>query len=218
MKQGTYQGVFEEDRKLFTENLVPGAEVYGEGLVECKGVEYREWNPRRSKLAAAFLKGIKPFLLGPKSTVLYLGAASGTTVSHVSDIAKEGLVFALEFSPEVFSELFLLSLRRKNIVPLLADASRPEEYYHRLAAVDVVYQDVAQRDQVDIFLSNCQLFLKKGGFGLLCVKARSIDVGKRPKQIFAEVREQLKLRFRIEDYRILQPLQKDHAVFLIRRG
>ncbi len=217
MKQSQYIGVFEKEKKLYTLNLVPGRQVYGESLVEENGKEYREWNPRRSKLCAAFLKGLKPFPLGPESTVLYLGAATGTTVSHVSDIAKKGLVFALEFSPEVFSELYLLADKRPNIVPILADANQPESYYHRLMAFDVVYQDVAQRNQVEIFLQNCQLFLKKGGYGLLCVKARSIDVGKRPRQIFAEVRDQLKQRFRVEDHHILHPFQKDHAVFLVHK-
>lgn len=48
--------------------------------------EYRAWNPFRSKLAAAILGGVDKIHMGPGKKVLYLGAASGTTVSHVSDI------------------------------------------------------------------------------------------------------------------------------------
>ena len=48
--------------------------------------EYRAWNPFRSKLAAAIVGGIEHIHMKPGSKVLYLGAASGTTVSHVSDL------------------------------------------------------------------------------------------------------------------------------------
>lgn len=49
-------------------------------------IEYRVWNPFRSKLAAAILGGVDNIWIVPGAKVLYLGAASGTTVSHVSDL------------------------------------------------------------------------------------------------------------------------------------
>lgn len=49
-------------------------------------IEYRVWNPFRSKLAAAILGGVDKIYMPPGSKVLYLGAASGTTVSHVADV------------------------------------------------------------------------------------------------------------------------------------
>lgn len=54
--------------------------------VKGEKVEYRVWNPFRSKLAAAILGGIDKIHMDPGSKVLYLGAASGTSVSHVADI------------------------------------------------------------------------------------------------------------------------------------
>ena len=76
---------------LLTRNLVPGDTVYNEKRITVDGengekIEYRVWNPFRSKLGAAILGGVDQIHIKPGAKVLYLGAASGTTVSHVSDI------------------------------------------------------------------------------------------------------------------------------------
>ena len=88
----------------------------------------------------------------------------------------------------------------------------------RVSGVDIVYQDIAQRNQEDIFVRNCKLFLKKGGYGLLAVKARSIDVRRRPKDIFEEIRQHLEKIFTVIDYKILEPFQKDHCMIIIKNG
>src|SRR3989338_7761440 len=98
MKPTKFSGVFEEQKgkmRLFlTRNLTPGKTVYRENTFSENGIEYREWVPKRSKLCAAMMKGIGFTGLKEKDVVLYLGAASGTTVSHVSDIVgKDGFVF-----------------------------------------------------------------------------------------------------------------------------
>ena len=217
MKPSKLQGVYEEGRSLFTQNLVPGVRVYDESLVTVKGIEYREWNPMKSKLAAALVKGMPQMGIRPGSILLYLGASTGTTVSHVSDIVgKEGIVFALDFAPRVVRDLVFVAEQRGNIAPILGDAAQPKTYAHRICAVDVVYQDVAQRDQAGIFIKNCREFLMPGGFGLLAIKARSVDIAKKPKQIFREVRDQLAKEFTVVDYRELDPLEKDHCLFLCK--
>lgn len=77
---------------LVTKNLVPGEAVYGEKRISIEGgvegtkTEYRVWNPFRSKLAAGVLGGLDHIYIAPGKKVLYLGAASGTSVSHVADI------------------------------------------------------------------------------------------------------------------------------------
>jgi fibrillarin-like pre-rRNA processing protein len=215
MNKSKYFGVYESNRKFFTENLNPGKKVYDEDLININGKEFRSWNPKKSKLCAAFVKGLEHFGLNESSSILYLGAASGTTVSHVSDIITKGKLFALEFSPETFRDLYLLG--RKNIIPLLEDAKTPEKYYYRVLAVDIVYQDIAQRNQVEIFEKNCNLFLKNKGYGLLCVKSRSIDVTEQPQKIFNEVKQRLKNKFRVIDCKNLNPLQKDHMIFLVQK-
>jgi fibrillarin-like pre-rRNA processing protein len=207
-----------EKGKLATQNLVPGISVYGEVLTKEDGIELREWDPKRSKLASAIIKGIKVTGIQEGNIMLYLGAASGTTVSHMSDIVgKKGFVFAVEFAPSVLRRLVYVAEQRKNIAPILADANKPQTYLSYVTAVDVVYQDVAQKNQVEIFQKNIDLFLKKGGYALLALKARSIDVAKQPKKIFAEVKAELEKNLEIVDYRILDPFERDHAFFVCRK-
>ena len=150
--------VYEQEgrrRQLYTINLVPGHNVYGERIVAENGIEYREWNASKSKLAASILKGSPNVGIRKDDVVLYLGSASGTTVSHVSDIVgNEGLVFAVDVAPRVMRDLIFLRYKRKNIAPILADAGRIALLKERISAVDVIYQDVAQKSQLDIFLKN----------------------------------------------------------------
>ena len=187
MKPTKFPGIFFEEtdgRKTFyTKNLVPGKQVYGERLVAENDIEYREWDIRRSKLAAALIKGIDQLGFKEDSKVLYLGSATGTTVSHVSDICSKGAVFAIDFAPRVMRDLMYVAEQRKNIIPLLADANKPEEYYSFIPAADIIYQDVAQKNQVEIFLKNINLFLKSTGYAIIAVKSRSIDVTRSPKEI-----------------------------------
>lgn len=181
----------------------------------------REWDPNKSKLAAAIIKGSKHIKLEEGYLVLYLGASSGTTVSYVSDIVgKKGIVFAVEISPSEMRELVYVCEERKNIAPILADANHPEEYEKRVEKpVDFVYQDVAQKNQEEIFLKNIDVFLKKKGIGCLAVKARAIDSTARPKKIFAKIRETLKKNDDIEvlEEINLEPYEKDHEMFVIRK-
>jgi len=183
--------VFTDGRDLFTENLMPGVSVYGERLVSWRGAEFRLWDPRRSKLAALLLKGWKILPLGKGSQVLYLGAASGTTVSHVSDLCPEGTVYAVEIARRAFQKLLDIAEARHNVLPILADASAPEAYAGALSGVDFVYQDVAQRDQVEILRKNLR-FLGPDGSGILMVKAASIDVAQPPQKVYDAVRRALR--------------------------
>ncbi len=222
MKGSGIFDVYEEQkgkrRLLYTKSFAPGFNVYGEKVVRSKGDEYREWDPRRSKLAAAIMNGCPNIFIRKGNVVLYLGASTGTTVSHVSDIVGgEGFIFALDFAPRVVRELVFVCEKRDNIAPLLEDAHHPEEYRDKVADVDIVYQDIAQKDQVEIFLKNADMFLKKGGYGLLCVKSRSIDVTRKPKDIFAEVRTKLEKGIIIVDSRDLGPYEKDHMMFLCKK-
>jgi len=211
--------VYEDYKKrLYTINLTPGKKVYDERLVKEKGLGFREWNPKRSKLAAAILKGCSNIFIRKGDVVLYLGCSYGTTPSHVSDIVgKEGFVFALDFAPRVMREMVFVSEGRKNIAPILANANKPESYVDKVSQVDVVYQDIAQRNQVDIFIKNVNMFLKKDGYALLAVKARSVDVTRKPKGIFAEVRQKLEKELTIVDYRTLEPYELDHAMFVCKK-
>ncbi|MEM4699786.1 MAG: fibrillarin-like rRNA/tRNA 2'-O-methyltransferase [Candidatus Nezhaarchaeales archaeon] len=206
-------------RRLATLSLAPGVRVYDEELLRKDGKEYRTWNPYRSKLAAGILKDLRPFPIKPGCRVLYLGAASGTTCSHVSDIVGlEGRVFAVEFAPRVMREFVArVAERRPNVVAILGDARRPESYAHLVEAVDVIYQDVAQPEQGQILVDNAKMFLKPGGWALLAVKARSIDVSKEPSEVYRRELETLKRGgLKVEQVIHLEPYDEDHAMVLSR--
>ena len=212
--------VFEDipRKKLFTINLTPGKRVYEEPLVKQNNIEYREWDAHSSKLAALILNKCNNIFLRKNDFVLYLGSSTGTTISHVSDIVgKEGFVFAVDLAPRVMRDLIFNLEARKNVVPILESANHTNKLMERISVVDIIYQDIAQKNQVDIFLKNISNFLKKDGYGILAIKARSIDVTKKPKQIFNQVREQLENELTIIDYKTLEPYQKDHAMFIVKR-
>lgn len=213
--QGVNSVYFDDRRKIYTETKFP-VSVYGENVVKFRDKNLRQWDPTRSKLGAAICKGIPEIGFNESSSVLYLGSASGTTVSHVSDIAKKGIVYAVDFAPRVMRDLMFLAKSRDNIVPLIYDAKHPENYSHLLKPVDFVFQDIAQKEQVLIFERNVYAFLKKGNLAMLSVKSRSIDVAKKPKEVFASVRDELAKKFKIVDSRTLDPYEDDHMIFLCR--
>jgi fibrillarin-like pre-rRNA processing protein len=187
--------------------------VYGERIIE----GHRTWDPFRSKLAALLLKRSRPALrLDRDAKVLYLGAATGTTVSHVSDIVCRGLVYAVEFSPRAMRDLIRLCERRRNIVPILADASHPEDYAFMLEPVDLIYQDVAQRNQAEIAAINCLRYLKPGGDLVLMLKTRSVDVSASPQAVLSQEKEKLQ---GLELCHILDllPFHKDHWAILAKK-
>ena len=222
IKQSKIFEVFESEgngkKRLWTKNLAPGKNVYGENLLKQDEVEYREWDASKSKLAALILKGTSNIFLRKGDVVLYLGSASGTTVSHVSDIVgNDGFIFAVDFAPRVMRDLIFLCYERKNIAPLLCDANKIDALIERVSAVDVIYQDVAQKNQIELFLKNVNAFLKDEGYALLAVKARSIDVTRNPKHIFKEVKDVLEKTLTIIDYRSLEPFQKDHCMFICKK-
>ncbi|HLE06176.1 MAG TPA: fibrillarin-like rRNA/tRNA 2'-O-methyltransferase [Candidatus Nanoarchaeia archaeon] len=200
--------------RMYTRNLVPGVSVYEEKLVKQGKDEYREWTPKRSKLGAGLKKGIKN-PINENTSVLYLGAASGTTVSHVSDMAPKGVIYAVEFAPEPIKSLIMLAKKRKNIIPIFADANHPE-VYEFASKSDVVFQDIAQKNQAEIFTKNCLAYLKKDGVGVLAIKSRSIDVTKHPEVVFKQVEKELYKTFKILDMKRLEPFERDHKIYIVK--
>lgn len=210
-----FPGVYILEDHIATENLKTGMKVYGEKLVELEGKEYRIWDPRRSKLAASILNGMETFPFKEDSNVLYLGASAGTTPSHISDITKNGLVYSVEFSPRMVRDLVELCRIRENMIPLLDDATKPRNYIQMVPKVDVLYSDVAQPKQSELFLDNMHMFLKPEGIGIIMIKARSIDVTQSPKKIFKAEESKLKSGgFRVLEKINLEPYEKDHMAFV----
>ena len=163
-------------------------------------------------------KGCTNIGIRKNDIVLYLGSSHGYTPSFVSDIVgEEGLVFGIDPAPRVMRDFIFLAEERQNLVPVLASANHPEEYINRICQADIVYQDLAQKNQLDIFVKNCNVFLKKGGYGLFAVKARSIDVKRKPKDLFIEIRKELEKLFTVIDYKTLDPMEKDHCMIIVKK-
>lgn len=209
---GVYQIKQHGKTSIATRNMAPGSAVYGERLLEDDGIEYRVWNPHRSKLGAFLTMG-GAIPISSSSNVLYLGAATGTTASHVSDIVHEGMVYALELSAEPMRKLLEVSRKRKNMVPILGDAARPETYMSLVdKGIDLIYQDVAQRNQAEIAIKNAATFLGSGGATIIAIKARSIDATVAPKKAIQQEVEKLEKAFDIDRVKGLSPFHKDHAI------
>ena len=215
-KQNIFWFQIDGEKKLATENLIPKNQVYNEKLVKIKGTEYRIWNPFRSKLAASIMNGLNDFPFIQKSSVLYLGVSTGTTISHISDIiGKNGVIFGVEHTSRVARDfLDRVASHRKNIIPIIQDARKPQEYFSVFKKVDVVYVDIAQPDQTDITIANCKMYLKSNGYLFLVIKTRSIDVTKDPKKVISNEIKKLEPLFEIKQVINLLPYDKDHAIVI----
>jgi len=199
--------------------MVPGISVYGEKLVKVGQDEYRIWSPRRSKLAAAIRKGLTEMPIQPGSKVLYLGAASGTTVSHCSDIVgQNGVIYAVEFAPRSARDLIQLAASRTNVIPIIEDARHPTRYAPLVSGtIEVIYQDVAQPNQAGILIENLKTFCSFGAWGLLAIKARSIDSTTSLQEVYNKEISELAARgLEIVENIDLEPLEKDHRFIVCR--
>jgi fibrillarin-like pre-rRNA processing protein len=217
-----YQVTLEDGaQRLATRNLTPGRTVYGERLIRFKGVEYRVWDAFRSKLAAAILRGVQTVPIKPGHLVLYLGAASGTTASHVSDIVGEkGYVYCVEFASRSLRELVNnVCAYRLNMSPFLEDARFPEKYAMFIPGnVDDIYCDIAQPEQAKVLADNADVFLKEHGWVMLAVKSQSIDVTKEPTEVYQQEARVLKNRgFDVREIIRLEPYDKAHAMIIAQR-
>ncbi len=211
-----FDNVFEHQGRILTRNMVPGFKVYGENLIKVEGKEYRAWNPNRSKLCAAIKKGLKNNPIKHDSVVLYLGASTGTTPSHVSDILTDGGLYGVEISAHSMKNLLRLCEKRENLIPILADARQPHTY-KEVGEVDIVYEDVASPEQADILLKNCRAFLKKGGYAMIAIKSQSIDVTKKPEETYKQVKEELSKELELIEEINLEPYEKDHLFLVLRK-
>lgn len=216
--QGLFKVEDNEKTRLATINATKGKTVYEEDLLMFEGKEYRSWDPYRSKFAAAYLTGMKSLPQLKEKSILYLGVSTGTTASHFSDINVHGVIFGIEFSSKVMRKFYRLSEQRSNLIPILADARKPEEYSSFVLEADLIYQDVAQPDQAAIFGRNALEFLKPGGIGVIAIKSQSIDVSLEPEKVFFNQIKELEKDFGLEliEYKTIEPYEKKHAMVVIK--
>ena len=201
---GIQRRIFDGEKRLATQ----GKPVYGEPTRD----GWRLWDARRSKLGAMLALGMDTGLTGDECA-LYLGAAAGTTVSHVADFA--GPTYAVEFAPRPTRDLLDVAAGRDRLFPLLKDAREPETYAHVVEPVDVLVQDVATRTQAEVALRNRQ-FLQSDGRLLLAVKSRSEDVTRDPEAVFGDVLDSLREGYEILGRERLEPYHADHLAVVAR--
>ncbi len=205
--------------KLYSKNLVPGNKVYGEKLITFKGEEYREWDPYRSKLAAMILEKPSVDFLSSELKCLYLGASSGTTISHLSDIVYNGIIYGVEFAERSMRQLIQNTNNRKNIVPILGDANFPEKYANSVFTnIDLVYQDIAQPNQAQIAIANCSYYLKDKGTLILAIKSQSIDSVQKPEKIYIQEKRILeKAGYKISESFNIHRYAANHIILIIHK-
>jgi rRNA 2'-O-methyltransferase fibrillarin len=219
-----------KDDLIVTKNFNPGESVYDEKRISvdanpegaegadaaksAEKIEYRVWNPFRSKLGAGIAAGIADVPIKEGSKVLYLGGASGTTVSHVSDmIGATGMVYAIEFSQRCGRDLVNMAKKRPNVVPIIADARHPMKYRQLVGPCDVIFADVAQPDQARIVALNASMFLKTEGWFMISIKANCVDSTAAPEAVYEAERERLKKDQCRPKYQItLEPYHRDHCL------
>lgn len=213
-----FPGVFVSGSGIFTKNLVPGSRVYGEDLVKISGIEYRRWDYTRSKPAAAIQNGLNNFPLSSGMKVLYLGVASGTTASHFSDIiGRDGIIYGVDVADRVLRDLVSVAEKRGNIVPIMGDARRPEDYSSMvMEKVDLIFEDVADPDQMKILLRNAEAFLNSGGHAMVSIKSQSIDVIRKPKDVYKEFLDGVSEKFDLVEKVELDPYEKHHLYVVLK--
>ena len=209
-----FEGVYKLNNKIATKNLVPRLKFFDEEIIIIDNKEYRVWNPFRSKLAAAIKNGLKNFLIKRGMKILYLGIGSGKTASHISDIiGNKGIIYGVDKSKRAIRDLLILCNYRKNIFPILEDANFPEKYSF-IKNVDLVYCDISDKREVEIFIKNMKFFHVK--YGMISIKAKSIDSRLAPFEIYQKSEETLtQNKFKILEKIDLEPYEKAHCFFVV---
>ncbi len=213
-----FPGVYTIDGKLATLNLVKGRKAYTEDLVRVANAEYRMWTPYRSKLSAAIANGMRNMGIKEGSAVLYLGAANGTTASHVSDIVGSGgRVYCVEMSERSMRDLIRVCETRGNMLPILADAGDIGIYRDIITEkCDVIYQDVSARNQAQILNLNSTL-LKTNGLAYFAIKSPSIDISMKQEDIYRRELNETGKYFDTIEKLSLEPYDSMHLFAVLKK-
>ena len=211
-----FPGIYKIKSQFATKNLVKGKSVYGEKRVTMNNKEYRIWDPERSKPCSAFKNRLKTWPMQKDSKVLYLGISEGTTASHFSDILTDGIIFGVDIATKTFQKLLQICEKRENIIPILANANNPEEYQEYIEEkVDVIYQDISQKNQTEILIKNAEKYLKPEGYLIYAIKTLNINSVGNPEQIVKQEVAKLKnSNFKIIAKISLEPFHKGHFMII----
>ncbi|MEM5874563.1 MAG: fibrillarin-like rRNA/tRNA 2'-O-methyltransferase [Candidatus Aenigmatarchaeota archaeon] len=216
--QEIFEGVYKINSQIATINLVPGKKTANEKIVVKNRIEYRIWDPYTSKPAAAIKNGLKVFPVKRGMKILYLGFASGKTATYFSDIiGGNGIIYGIEISADVLKESLNACEERKNMIPILADARKIDEYKHLIFdKVDLIYEDIADPDMIRILKINAKEFLKKDSFAMIAIKSQCINSVEKPKVVYEKCLKELSQEFEIIDKRELDPYEIAHLFVVLK--
>lgn len=212
------EGIYRRNGMIYTINNTDKHKYYDEDILIHLNNYYRQWNPYKSKISASIKKNLKEIPISRESVILYLGSSSGTTVSHISDILTNGKIFAVDSSKEMMKKFMKLAHNRKNIFPILESARNYKNYdIPSDTCIDLIIQDVACVDQVNILINNSDYYLKSKGKVLITIKTQCIDSIKKPGIVIEEQKEILKGKFKILQTLNLEPFEKNHWLLLMEK-
>ncbi|KAK2439289.1 rRNA 2'-O-methyltransferase fibrillarin [Trifolium repens] len=214
---------------LYTRNLIPGVKSFlhqDDDVVfsvqdddEVGGtVEYRQWDPFKSRLAAAILSGDAQNILwiepGSRVLVIYSrdDAHFGITISHISDIVgPKGMVYVVEPSESNRDSLLYMADKRSNIVPI-AHSYSAWHYRMLINFVDVLFAAPDRRLEVEVRMTflNAIHFLKTGGHYVLYVQGNCIESTNRGDPIFNSLTKADRVQFQRMKQVTLEPFDSDH--------
>jgi len=153
---------------------------------------------------------------GKRDNILYLGASTGTTINYVSKLI-DGLVFAVENSPDMAINLVKLAERRKNIAPVFCDARNIEFIKKAMfgTKINILFQDIPSFDQAEILIKD-SLLVDKDARIFLSLKTQSISQ-QEPEKTLREVEEKLKKHFKILHVENLEPYHRKHYFLILQK-
>ncbi|KAL1806043.1 rRNA 2'-O-methyltransferase fibrillarin 1-like isoform X1 [Daucus carota subsp. sativus] len=190
-----FEGVFKtkgKDNMLCTKNLVPGEALYGEELMRVQNegditeVEYRVWNPFRSKLSAAIMYGVTNIWIKPGSRVLYLGNVCGLTVSNLSDlVGSDGMVYVVGYIDDVVG----MAGTRPNVVTIIEKFWNHGNYRMLVSTVDVIFAEYDRHldeyvAETLFMVNNVRFYLRAGGHYMISTRANNLNSTGQVKDVF----------------------------------
>ena len=128
----------------------------------------------------------------------------------------EGELYCVEVSERSVRDLIKVCEKRENMLPILEDARNVEKYAEEVGNADVLYQDIAARDQAQMLIENSR-FIGKGSYAYVAIKSQSISVSKNPKVVYKEFLKAVSGTFEVVESMDLMPFDRMHLFAVLKK-
>ena len=160
-----------DKEQLATKNIVEGTKTHKEKIVIVNDEEFLEWNPYKSKLAAAIRNGLQILPIIKNSKVVCINLLEESTMLHISNIVGSGgSVFVIDVNKNKKSFLNKLVDTHKNIIPIYDAADELSFSSSITGKVDALYVDLPESEQIEQIVEKYGSLLKNEGFLMLVTK------------------------------------------------